>query len=61
LPSTRGSYKYLLATSRLGYKLTRNIEADLIYTFINIDNDVAGLQYQVSRHQVGFALTAEWN
>lgn len=60
LPNTRGAFKNLTARGILHYKLTRNIGADFVYTYINIDNDATAVQYQISRHQVGIVLTAEW-
>ena len=37
--------------------LTRNIRGELFYLFTHIDADSPGLEYQVSRHQVGFMLS----
>jgi hypothetical protein len=61
LPNSTGAFKMFTGTSKISYKLTRNITGDLIYVFSNIDNDATAVQYQFSRHQVGFALTAAWN
>ena len=61
LPDTRGEYKYALARSRLSYKVTRNITASFLYIYSNTDNDTSSVQYQVSRHQVGFMLTTAWD
>ena len=56
-PSTDSTIKNFTASSRLRYMLTRTMSADVTYAFNNIDVDVAQLEYQVSRHQVGFALS----
>ena len=61
IPHTEGTFKHLAATAGLSYKLTRTITGNLLYAFHNIDTDRPDLSYQFSRHQVGFALTAEWN
>ena len=61
LADTRGAYKYLLAQSKLSYKVTRNIAASFLYVYSNTDNDATSVQFQVSRHQVGFMLTAAWD
>jgi hypothetical protein len=61
-PSTESTFNYFNASSRLSYKVTRTITADMLYLFTNLDVDRPELQYQVSRHQVGlmfsFALDA---
>lgn len=59
-PSTDRTLKNLTATSKLAYKLTRNITGEIFYLYQNIDNDSPSIQYQYSRHQAGFMLTAEW-
>lgn len=61
LPNTRGAFKNFTASSRLSYKLTRNITGDLLYQYTNISNDASTIEYEVSRHQVGFMLKTEWN
>jgi len=62
LPSTSGAFKNFTASPKLSYKLTRNITGDLLYQYTNINNDssATAVEYQVSRHQVGFVLTMEW-
>jgi hypothetical protein len=45
------------ASSRLSYKLTRTMSADILYLFTNMDVDFPQLVYQMSRHQVGFTLS----
>jgi hypothetical protein len=57
LPNTESTYKYFTATSGLSYKVTRTISANMLYLFTNFDVDRPGLQYQVSRHQVGLVLS----
>jgi hypothetical protein len=59
-PSTDRTFKNLTATSRLAYKLTRNITGELFYLYSNIDVDSSSIQFQYSRSQAGFMLTAEW-
>lgn len=59
-PNTDKSIKNLTASSRLSYKLTRDITAQIFYIFQNIDSTASSLQFQYSRNQVGFMLTAEW-
>lgn len=56
-PNTNATFKSFTALSTLSYKLTRTITADLRYVFRNFDVDRPELQYQVSRHQVGFMLS----
>ncbi len=56
-PSTDSTIKNFTASSRLSYKLTRTMSADVTYLFTNIDVDVQPFEYQVSRHQVGLALS----
>lgn len=56
-PSTNSTIKNFTASSRLNYKLTRTLIADITYLFTNIDVDVPQLEYQVSRHQVGLTLS----
>jgi putative beta-barrel porin BBP2 len=60
LPSTNQTFKNFTASSGISYNLTRNIMANFFYIFTNIDVDNTTLAYQFSRHQVGFALAAEW-
>ncbi len=59
-PDTDQTFKNFTASSGLHYNLTRNITGNFLYTFINIDVDRTDIAYQVSRHQVGFFLTAAW-
>ncbi len=59
-PSTDRTFKNLTATSRLAYKLTRNITGELFYLYSNIDVDSSSTQFQYSRSQAGLMLTAEW-
>ena len=57
LPSTDSTMNTFTASSMLRYNLTRTMTADITYRFTNFDVDVPGLEYQVSRHQVGFTLS----
>jgi hypothetical protein len=59
-PSTDRMFKNLTATSWLAYKLTRNIAEELFYLYSNIDADSSSTEFQYSRSQAGFMLTAEW-
>lgn len=59
-PNTDKSLKNLTASSKLSYKLTRDITADIFYIFQDIDSTASSLQFQYSRSQVGFMLHAEW-
>jgi hypothetical protein len=61
LPSTDRTFKNLTPTSWLADKLTRNISGALLYLYSNIDVDSSSTQFQYSRSQAGFMLTAEWN
>jgi hypothetical protein len=60
-PNTSDStFQNFTGSTALSYKLTRNITGDITYRFTNINREGGGLEYQFSRHQVGFFLTAEW-
>jgi hypothetical protein len=59
-PNTDRTFKNLTASSRLSYRLTRNITGELFYVYTNIDSDSSSIQFQYSRSQAGFMLTAEW-
>jgi hypothetical protein len=56
-PSTDSQYQIVTGASKLEYMLTRNIKGELFYTFTHINSDTTALEYQVSRHQVGFVLS----
>ena len=56
-PNTDSQFQAVTGTSRLEYMLTRNIRGELFYTFTHINSDTTALEYQVSRHQVGFMLS----
>jgi hypothetical protein len=56
-PNTDSHFQTITGGSRLEYMLTRNIKAEVFYIFNNINSDQSTLQYQVSRHQVGFMLS----
>ena len=56
-PNTDSQFQSITGGSGLEYMLTRNIRGELFYLFTHIDADTPGLEYQVSRHQVGFMLS----
>ncbi|MGB4066512.1 MAG: outer membrane beta-barrel protein [Nitrospira sp.] len=56
-PNTDSQFQIFTGASRLQYMLTRNIRGELFYTFEHINSDTTALEYQVSRHQVGFMLS----
>lgn len=56
-PNTDSQFQSITGGSRLEYKLTRNIRGELFYLFTHIDSETTALEYQVSRHQVGFMLS----
>ncbi len=56
-PNTDSQFQSITGGSRLEYMLTRNIRGELFYTFTHINADTTALEYQVSRHQVGFMLS----
>lgn len=60
-PSTSDStFQNFTGSTRLSYNLTRNMTADVSYTYANIDRSGSNVQYSFSRHVIGFFLTAEW-
>lgn len=56
-PNTDSQLQSITGGSKLEYKLTRNIRGELFYLFTHIDSETTALEYQVSRHQVGFMLS----
>jgi len=56
-PNTDSQFQNVTGASRLEYKLTRNISGELFYIFNHVSTEGTGLEYQVSRHQVGFMLS----
>lgn len=56
-PNTDRQYQLITGGSRLSYMVTRNIRGELFYLFTHINSESEALQYQVSRHQVGFMLS----
>jgi hypothetical protein len=56
-PNTDSHFQSIIGGSRLEYMLTRNIRGELFYLFTHINSDTTALEYQVSRHQVGFMLS----
>jgi hypothetical protein len=59
-PDTSRTFKNLTAKSKIAYKLTRTITGELFYIYQNIESDTSSIQFQYSRSQAGFMLTAEW-
>jgi len=60
-PDTRHStFQNFTGSTRLSYKLTREITAEISYAFNYVKSDATSIQYQFSRHVVGFFLSAEW-
>jgi hypothetical protein len=57
LPNTDSQFQSITGASRLEYMLTRNIRGELFYIFTYINAETTALEYQVSRHQVGFMLS----
>ncbi|WP_139077125.1 outer membrane beta-barrel protein [Candidatus Nitrospira nitrificans] len=56
-PNTDAQFQIVTGASRLEYKLTRNISGELFYMFNHVSTEGTALEYQVSRHQVGFMLS----
>jgi hypothetical protein len=56
-PNTDSQFQIITGASRLEYMLTRNIRGELFYLFTHTDAETTALEYQVSRHQVGFMLS----
>ncbi len=59
-PNTDSQFQIITGASRLEYMLTRNIRGEFFYIFQHINSDTTALEYQVSRHQVGFMLSVLW-
>jgi hypothetical protein len=59
-PNTDRTLQNLIAQSKLAYKLTRTITGEIFYLYQHVDSDSSAIQFQYSRNQVGFMLTAEW-
>ncbi|MBK9945676.1 MAG: outer membrane beta-barrel protein [Nitrospira sp.] len=60
-PDTRNTtFQNFTGSTRLAYKLTRDITAEISYTFNSVKSDTTAVQYQFSRHVMGFFLSAEW-
>ena len=56
-PNTDAHFQTIIGGSRLEYMLTRNIRGEVFYTFTHINSDQTALEYQISRHQVGFMVS----
>jgi hypothetical protein len=56
-PNTDSQFQFVTGASRIEYMLTRNISGELFYIFTHINADTTALEYQFSRHQVGFMLS----
>jgi hypothetical protein len=59
-PNTDAHFQTITGRSRLEYKLTKNIRGELFYIFTHVTTEGTSLEYQVSRHQVGFMLSVLW-
>ena len=60
-PNTNdATFQNVTASTHLKYNLTRDIIADISYIFTNIKSEGTTIEYQFSRHVVGFFLSAEW-
>ena len=57
--SNNATFQNFSGSTHLSYKLTRDITAEVSYAFSRIKSD-ATVQYEVSRHVIGFFLNAEW-
>ncbi len=55
------TFQNFTGSTRLAYKLTRDITAEISYAFTAVKSDATAVQYQFSRHVMGFFLSAEWN
>ncbi len=58
--NNNSTFQNFTGSTRLAYKVTRDITADISYTFQYVKSDATSIQYQFSRHVVGFFLNAEW-
>jgi hypothetical protein len=56
-PNTDSHFQTIVAGSRLQYMVTRNIRGEVFYLFNHINSERTALEYEVSRHQVGFMLS----
>jgi len=56
-PNTESEFQIITGASRLEYMVTRNIRGEFFYIFTHVNSDTTALEYQVSRHQVGFMLS----
>jgi hypothetical protein len=59
-PNTDAYFQTIRGGSKLEYKLTKNIRGELFYLFTHMTTEGTSLEYQVSRHQVGFMLSVLW-
>jgi len=60
-PDTANStFQNFTGSTRLSYNLTRNMTADISYTYANLDRSGGTVEYRFSRHVIGFFLNAEW-
>ena len=60
-PDTNNTtFQNFTGSTRLAYKLTRDITAEISYAFNSVKSDTTAIQYQFSRHVMGFFLSAEW-
>jgi hypothetical protein len=56
-PNTESEFQIISGASRIEYMLTRTIKGEFFYMFSHINSETTALEYQVSRHQVGFMLS----
>ena len=56
-PNTDSQFQYIFGASRLEYMFTRSIRGEFFYLFTHVNSDATALEYQVSRHQVGFMVS----
>ncbi len=59
-PNTENQFQTVTGRFRLEYMVTRNIRGELLYAFTHINSDTTALEYQVSRHQIGFTVSVFW-
>ncbi len=59
-PNTDAHFQAITGRSKLEYKLTKNIRGEFFYLFTHVTAEGTPLEYQVSRHQVGFMLSVLW-
>ena len=58
--SGNSTFQNFTGSTRLAYKLTRDINAEISYVFHAVKSETVSTQYQFSRHVLGLFLSAEW-